>query len=616
MEQKTPNRQNASRQASNRQSPNRHTPKRKAARKRSKAPLIVIIVIILIVLIAMGMYFVEKYTPTKERVDLGEYFGVTSPDEVLVIRNHVLVEDTAKNIGDHIYVPYSMVHDSLNDRFYVDQEGLLLYERNASEILINIAEQTAGYTENIYENGTVTQTEVPFVCAPAGLIDGELYLSLEFVQQFTPLDFTYYEEPARIVLTTDYGTVKKAEVTKDTALREKGGIKSPILKDLVAGEQVQILDEEENWYKAFSEDGITGYVEKKAMGEPTEVTLTSSFQEETYTHILHDGIVNMVWHQITNLDANEKLSELLAVTKGVNVISPTWFYLEDAQGGVHDLASRNYVETCHAKGIQVWGLVSNLESEGLDDEAFLYQRSLRQNFINNMMEKAQEYGLDGINLDFESMSEEVGESYVQMVREMSLACANQGLILSVDHYVPTEYTEHYDREEQAKFVDYIVIMGYDEHYAGSDEGSVASLSFVENGVKDTIGYQVPPEQIILGMPFYTRMWIETPKSGASDKEMASDDYVPYELASRAYGMKDQNSIIAEKQPPVMWLEEEGQNYAEWPEDGTICKIWMEDAQSLELKLQLISQYQLGGGAFWKLSLEEPSVWDLIAQYLG
>lgn len=573
------------------------------------------IVIILIILIAVGMFFVEKYTPTKERADLSEYFGVTSSDEVVIIRNHAIIDDTAKNINDHLYVPYSMVHDTLNDRFYVDQEGLLLYAKNSSEIVINIAEQTTGYTENIYENGTVTQTEIPFVCAPAGLIDGELYLSLEFVQQFTPFDFSYYEEPSRIVLTTDFGTVKEAAVKKDTALREKGGIKSPILKDLVIGEQVQILEEEENWYKAFSEDGITGYVEKKAMEEPTEVTITSDFVEETYTHILHDGIVNMVWHQITNLEANDKLSDLLAVTKDVNVISPTWFYLEDTQGGVHDLASKSYVETCHAKGIQVWGLVSNLESAELDDELFLYRRSLRQNFINNMLAKAQEYNLDGINLDFESMSEEVGESYVQLVREMSLACANQGLILSVDHYVPTEFTAHYDREEQADFVDYIVIMGYDEHYAGSGEGSVASLPFVENGVKDTIAYQVPPEQIILGMPFYTRMWIETPKSGASDKEMASDDYVPYELASRAMGMKDQDSLIAEKQPPVIWLEEEGQNYAEWPEDGDICKIWMEDARSLDLKLQLIPKYQLGGGAFWKLSLEEPSVWDVIAQYL-
>ena len=391
------------------------------------------IVIILIILIAVGMFFVEKYTPTKERADLSEYFGVTSSDEVVIIRNHAIIDDTAKNINDHLYVPYSMVHDTLNDRFYVDQEGLLLYAKNSSEIVINIAEQTTGYTENIYENGTVTQTEVPFVCAPAGLIDGELYLSLEFVQQFTPFDFSYYEEPSRIVLTTDFGTVKEAAVKKDTALREKGGIKSPILKDLVIGEQVQILEEEENWYKAFSEDGITGYVEKKAMEEPTEVTITSDFVEETYTHILHDGIVNMVWHQITNLEANDKLSDLLAVTKDVNVISPTWFYLEDTQGGVHDLASKSYVETCHAKGIQVWGLVSNLESAELDDELFLYRRSLRQNFINNMLAKAQEYNLDGINLDFESMSEEVGESYVQLVREMSLACANQGLILSVDH---------------------------------------------------------------------------------------------------------------------------------------------------------------------------------------
>ncbi len=567
-------------------------------------------------MIAIGMYLLEKYTPTKERADLNEYFGVSSPEEVVIVRNRNIMEETARNINGHLYVSYPMVHKTLNDRFYVDQEGLLLYAMDRKEILVNIANQTPSYTENIYENGTVTQNEVPFVCAPAGLIDDELYLSLEFVQQFTPLDFSYYEEPDRVVMTTDYGTVKEAVAEKDTVLREKGGIKSPILKDLAAGESIEILDEEENWYKVFSKDGITGYVEKKYMAPPTEEVLASSFQEETFTHILHEGTVNMIWHQVTNLDVNEKITEQLAGTKGVNVVSPTWFYLKDTEGGIQDLGSRSYVETCHARGIQVWGLVSNLESPDVDDEVILYRRSLRQNFINNMMSKAQEYGLDGINLDFEQISGEAGESYVQLVRELSLACANQGLILSVDQYVPTEYTAHYDREEQAKFADYLVIMGYDEHYAGSGEGSVASLPFVEKGVQDTIAYEVPPEQIILGMPFYTRMWVETPKSGASDKEMASDDYIPYELTSKAIGMKDQDSIIAQKNPPVVWLDELGQNYAEWPENGTICKIWMEDAQSLELKLQLVPKYQLGGGAFWKVSLEEPSVWDLIAQYLG
>jgi len=257
---------------------NRRSTRRRAARKRSKAPLIILIAIILIVMIAIGMYLLEKYTPTKERADLNEYFGVSSPEEVVIVRNRNIMEETARNINGHLYVSYPMVHKTLNDRFYVDQEGLLLYAMDRKEILVNIANQTPSYTENIYENGTVTQNEVPFVCAPAGLIDDELYLSLEFVQQFTPLDFSYYEEPDRVVMTTDYGTVKEAVAEKDTVLREKGGIKSPILKDLAAGESIEILDEEENWYKVFSKDGITGYVEKKYMAPPTEEVLASSFQ--------------------------------------------------------------------------------------------------------------------------------------------------------------------------------------------------------------------------------------------------------------------------------------------------------------------------------------------------
>lgn len=578
--------------------------------------LLIIIVIILIVLIAGVMYLVERYSPTKERADLTEYYGNPSADDVVVVRDRSVMDYFGKSVGGAVYLPYRVVHESLNDRFYVDTEGLLLYVTNDRENMVSLGQTDSSYTEVIYANGEVTQNVVPLETPALAMLNDELYLSLDYVKRFTPLDYTYYADPARIVLTTSYHEISTTEVKKKTALRVKGGIKSPILKDLAAGDKLTILDEEENWYKAVSEDGVIGYVEKRRVGEPAATVLTSDFVEETYTHILHEGTVNLIWHQVTNTDVNAQIETVLSGTKGVNVVSPTWFYLNDNEGNVMDLASKSYVDYCHANGVQVWGLVSNLENKDIEDEAIISKNSTRKNFIQTMIGKATEYGLDGINLDFEAISAEAGESFVELVRELSLECANHGLILSVDNYVPTESSTHYDRAEQARYADYLIIMGYDEHYNGSTEGSVASLPWVIEGVENTISAGVPENQIILGMPFYTRIWEETPKTGASDLEMASEDYVPYELSSRAVGMKDQNSTVASKGAAITWLPEMGQNYAEWSENGLTYKVWLEDAMSLEQKLQVVQNHSLAGGAFWKVTMEDPSVWDVIVNYLS
>lgn len=574
-----------------------------------------ILIIIAVVLVIVGLLLYEKYRPTKERADLYEYFGITEADDVAVIRDREKTSYFGKLVDGHVYLPYETVHDSINDRFYIDQDGLLLYTFNQAELSYNLEAGGNDCLIQRFEGGSVTEETLHFEAQPVKYLNDKFYLELDFVKQYSPIEYTYYEEPSRIMLTTSFREIAVTPVTKDTAIREKGGIKSPILKDLFPGDMVYAKEEEENWVKVESTDGITGYVQKKHLGEETTETQTCSFQEEDFTHIFHEGTVNMLWHQVTNTDVNDQIGDVLASSKGVNVISPTWFYLNDNTGGVEDLSSRSYVDFCHERGIEVWALVSNLENGNVDDENILMHYGTRWNFVNTMVEKALSLGLDGINLDFEAISQEAGASYVQLVRELSLVCGSHGLIFSVDNYVPSEYTLHYDRGEQALFADYVVIMAYDEHYNGSDEGSVSSMPFVENGVKDTMDQEVPANQIILGMPFYTRIWEETPKTGASDLEMASNDYIPYELSSRAVGMDGQNEEINAHGAEVTYLADLGQNFSSWQEAGLTYKIWMEDMTSLTGRLEILKQNNLAGGAFWKSGLESSSVWDVIAEYL-
>ena len=573
----------------------------------------VIVVAILIVLIALGWigwnYYNAHFVMTKDRVDLTEYFGVTSPDEILLIKDHEKMDLTAKQENDRIYLPYSLVYE-LNHRFYLDEnDGILIYCTEKDLYSVNIEE-----TENKYFlNHEPVATEYPVV----KLIDNELYLCLDFVRPYLSTEFSYYEEPSRLCFTTESGTIQTQETINDTALRIRGGIKGEILTDLPAGTTLTLLEEGVDWNQVCDNTGFTGYVPKTDLGEVTETVIPEPVSNETWTHHLMDGPVCLLWHQVTNPDSNKGINNILPKTKAVNAVSPTWFYLNDNEGNLADLGSSEYVQFCHENGVQVWALISNFENPDVDTGYVLSHTTIRRAMVDQLMEKAVNLGVDGINLDFEAIDEAYGDDYVQLVRELSQKCDEQGLIFSVDTYVPKAYSAYYDRAEQGRFADYVIIMGYDEHYNGSDEGSVASLPYVRDGVMDTIAEGVDPAQIVLGMPFYTRLWKETPKTEApSEEELASPDYVPYDLSSQVLTMATQNITVIERGAEVTWLEDLGQNYAQYQEGNSTYKIWMEDAASLEKKLEVVKESGIAGGAFWKAELETADVWDVIQTYLG
>jgi spore germination protein YaaH len=312
----------------------------------------------------------------------------------------------------------------------------------------------------------------------------------------------------------------------------------------------------------------------------------------------------MAWHQVTTPSANSNIASVLASTKGVNVISPTWFYLNDDSGDIASLASTEYVTYCHSQGVEVWALVSNLENKDVDTTKVLTHTTSRQNLVNQIVAKAIQFDLDGINLDFESLERsDVGDAYIEFVRELSIKCSNNGIVLSVDNYVPTEYTSFYNRAEQARFADYVIMMGYDEHYAGSEVGSVSSLSWVSQGIADTLK-EVPADQLILGNPFYTRVWATTTADDGSEK-----------VTSQIYGMRAASDLLSANGCTKTWQSESGQNYAEFKDGNTLYQVWLEDSESLEGRLKEMQENQLAGASFWKLGFETSDMWDTIIKYM-
>ena len=403
-----------------------------------------------------------------------------------------------------------------------------------------------------------------------------------------------------------------AKAKKKAKIRYRASIKSDILVKLKENAQVRVLEQGDStksgdgnvssFDKVMSEDGVVGYIRKKDIGKLYQSEYTTDFKEEQYTHILKDGKVNLVWHQVTTSAANDGVLNLLNATKGVNVVAPTWFTVSGNHGEITSLASDTYVSRARSLGVDVWGVCNDFGNDSKIGKV-LESTTTRQKLEKNLIAEAIKYSLDGINIDFEHVRKANGDDFIQFIRELGIMCRNNGVVLSIDNYPPTSYSMYYNRKEQAAVADYVITMAYDEHYAGSKEaGPVSSLNYVKESTENTLK-EVPAKQTIIALPFYSRLWKETTKDGK------------VKLSSEAYGMHSAKENMTDAGAKFGWNDESGMNYAEYTKDGVVYKMWLEDQTSLELKMKEVSDRQTAGYAFWKLGLEDSAVWDMIIKYM-
>lgn len=563
----------------------------------------VIVAIILIILIAVagfGAKLLEKYSYSKERADLTEYFDIQGDNDVPIILQDEMVEEHAKIFDNICYFDIATVHKYFNDRFYEDKaQGTVVFTTPDSILTIPVGEASLTNYGADFEAADMAWDYVI-----SRYEEGVLYIAADFVQQYSNFSYELFSEPNHMQIYTEWGERQIAPITKDTQVRYQGGIKSDILTDVSEGDTVVVLEEMENWTKVKTRDSFIGYVENKRLGEKTTETTESEsdYVEPVYESNTRDYKINLGWHVIGGVDGNDTLENTVAQTKGLNVISPTWFRLTGNEGEFSSFASADYVERAHGMGLEVWALVGNVEAESADVDMYelLSRTSSRWNLIHNLVAVAQEYNLDGLNIDFENISLDAGEPFIQFIRELSIPCRKYGIVLSVDNYVPMGHTDHYDRAEQGVVADYVIIMGYDEHYAGSDKaGSVASINFVESGIANTVA-EVPAEKVINGVPFYTRIW----KSG------------PEGLSSEAVTMDMAQDFVENHSIAVRWDETTCQNYGEVQEGDTLYQVWLEDADSIRVKLNIMENYDIAGVAAWRLGHETANVWDVIEEYMN
>lgn len=406
---------------------------------------------------------------------------------------------------------------------------------------------------------------------------------------------------------TEWGERQAADITKNTAVRILGGVKSPILRQITAGETVTILEKMETWCKVKTEDAYIGYVENKFLeNERTETrTPVTDYAVPEYTSLTKDHKISLGWHAIYATSGNGTLNEVAGNAGSLNVIAPTWFSVSDEAGGLRSFAEASYVKKAHEKGLEVWGVVDDFNYEDtagtdVDVPAVLAATTTRTALIDNIMAAAAECGMDGINIDFERINDaRTGEDFVQFLRELSIRCRQAGLVFSIDNYVPYEFNARYNLKEQGAVADYVIIMAYDEHWAGSPEaGSVSSIDYVRYSIEKTSSY-MDSRKIITALPFYTRLW----------------KTVGTQVSSEAYPMTSVDKVLATYGMEKTWDETTSQNYAEITVGDTFYQMWVEDVQSIGVKLNVMQNYDLGGVAAWRLGYEPAAVWDMIGAYL-
>ena len=574
-----------------------------------KRVLPIIIVILLIIGVGGGVgwsILAGRYKPTEEVMDYAAEMGLSENEYAITLNQEVLKEDRAVAIDGRVYLSMALVTETINSRFYWDDNEKLLLFTTPTEVMMITPDQQE-YTVKTW-NGSSDADEGYMIVRT---YNDSYYVAADYVKAHTQMDYAEYTEPNRVVMATKWAEQQIVTLKKDTAVRYKGGVKSEVLRQATKGEKMVLLEAYDDWSNVATEDGYVGWVSNKTLYDAeTETPEAPAFDEPEYTSIHKDYKINMGWHQVMSAAANSNLSSVLTSAPGINTLAPTWFSFSDTNGGVTSIATQDYVDTCHANNIEVWALFSN-EFPGDDgtiyfdssktDEVLGYT-SKREQVIRNVIGYVNQYGIDGINIDFELISQEGADDYIEFIRELSIACRANNIILSIDNYVP-EYTYYYNRREQGIVADYVVIMGYDETLPSSETpGPVASLNFVRKGITDTLNV-VDKSKVINGIPFYSRVWCTTPDGTVS---------------AFACGMSEALSYLTDHGVTPQFLEDIGLNYGSYTsdKDGNFYEIWLQDATAVEEEMKLIKEFDLAGAAEWKIGFESGTdIWNTISSYL-
>ncbi|MBE5935838.1 MAG: hypothetical protein E7262_08620 [Lachnospiraceae bacterium] len=568
-------------------------------RSRSNKGFITAIIIMLLISCVAAYAFYIKTRGNTEKMPLDKYYEITKYNEnaIPLIADVQLYENTVYDLEGAIYIEQTIASTLIDSKVYWDAANKSVILTTPTEIVTVPADKPT-----IYKNGVASNTDK----AMLRLIEGSKYvISLDFLKDYVNVEYEVYDNPKRVVMKCGFGDkFTKVKVESDDVVRYKADKQSEILTEVKENDTLHVLTENVQSYMRYvqvmTSDGIIGYVRNMNVGKVYEEVLSNDYKGPEYTPLHMKEKVNLGWLQVSNRVANNSLRTLVSKTSGLNVVSPTWFTLQDTAGGINSFASKDFVTYAHGKGIKVWALIDDF-SQTVKLVDVISKTDTRRNLIDNLIAETKECGADGINVDFEHITVESSVHYMQFLRELRIQTRKNNLVLSVDSYVPLSYNAHYNIDEQGEFVDYVVIMAYDEHHSKSDKsGSVASIEYTKTAVTKTLE-KVPKEKVIIAVPFYTRLWGEV--NGVVD-------------SIETLGMQEALARVKAGGGTATWDDVTKQNYAEYIYQNKTYKVWLEDKKSLAEKLNVIMGSGVAGVGEWRIGYETTDVWPVIKAALS
>ncbi|MEO3945720.1 glycosyl hydrolase family 18 protein [Gorillibacterium sp. CAU 1737] len=564
-------------------------------KRRRFGPPFLVLLLLTAALVVSYRYWNDR--PNQEHV-APDFGGLAKP----VYYAGELLKPEAIGSGETLALPLPVVEKHL--------DPYIRYEADSQSVIITTTDRVVRMKTREL---TAFLNDKPFsLQVPVEEKNKVTYVPVQALKDYYRFQLSESSDTGAVLLKKEGDAIQWAKVpanekhpSRTVSLRSLPTVKAPIYSDLKQEQSVMLWGEEEGWYRAQTESGILGYVQKEDL--ILDRTETVPVQPETPAFDPGKPLgekINLTWQQIWSTKPDlDKIGDM----PGLNVISPQWLHLLDGEGTVTTKADLAYSKWAHDRGYRIWALFNNGFDPDRTSQA-LASYDTRIKVIKQLAAYAEMYQMQGINVDFENVYLKDKENFVQFLREMAPILHEQGLVVSVDITVKggsEVYSKFLDRKALAEAADYLILMGYDEHWATSQTaGSVASLPWVEEGVSRILEEDgVPADKFILGVPFYTRIWTEETVDGKK------------KVSSKAYSMDYIQSLIKEKNLTPVMLDDIGQHYVEYKEDGKTMKIWIEDAVSMQKRMDIISKYDLAGVASWSRGMESANIWPLMQKAL-
>ncbi|MDP4084598.1 MAG: glycosyl hydrolase family 18 protein [Bacillota bacterium] len=500
--------------------------------------------------------------------------------------------------GKKIYVPLAFVQKKIDNSILLDKKSksIIITTRNK---VIQIPLDSLTYFENTHP----LKLQVPSFT----IIQGREYISLDSILSYYSIRYKILNGTKAIWIQHDGEIFRSSSIsTKEMnrarlRLRTSPSLQSPYTAETFKKEVVMVEGEKDGFYLVRKENGISGYLKKDIvkLGKKETVKITQIKQPFTLSKI--NRPIQLTWEAVYS--KNPDYTKIPTLT-GVNVVSPTWFSLNDQNGNIKNLASLDYSKWAKSKGYQVWGLFSNHFDPVLTHEA-LKDYETRQKLISQLLQYSKAYQLQGINFDIENVHQEDGPLVTQFLREAAPFLHDAGLVISIDitfSAADSDWSSFYERKRLSQIVDYVIVMAYDEHWGSSSgSGSVASLPWVESNLQKLLA-KVPNQKLVLGVPLYSRLW----------KEQVNSDGTK-ELSSKALTMDQVKQWLKEYAVTPVYDPKTGQNYAEYfnAKENATYKIWIEDDLSLKKRSDLYGKYHLAGIASWARYFADQTAWTAL-----